>query len=177
MLFGDYECFEQIYFFIFKNMYFSGDGVCCDEDGYYWIIGCVDDVLNVFGYCLGMVEIELVLVVYLKIVEVVVVGILYNIKGQVIYVYVMFNYGEELLLELYVEVCNWVCKEIGLLVMLDVLYWIDFLFKICFGKIMCCILCKIVVGDISNLGDILMFVDSGVVEKLFEEKQVIVMLL
>lgn len=62
-------------------MYFSGDGVCCDEDGYYWIIGCVDDVLNVFGYCLGMVEIELVLVVYLKIVEVVVVGILYNIKG------------------------------------------------------------------------------------------------
>lgn len=62
-------------------MYFSGDGVCRDEDGYYWIIGCVDDVLNVFGYCLGTVEIESVLVVYLKIVEVVVVGILYNIKG------------------------------------------------------------------------------------------------
>lgn len=62
-------------------MYFTGDGVCCDEDGYYWIIGCVDDVFNVLGYCMGMVEIEFVLVVFNKIVEVVVVGVLYDIKG------------------------------------------------------------------------------------------------
>lgn len=157
-------------------MYFSGDGARRDEDGYYWIIGRVDDVLNVFGYRLGTVEIESALVAYSKIVEVVVVGISYNIKGQAIYVYVTFNYGEESLLELYVEVRNWVRKEIGSLATLDVLYWIDFLFKIRFGKIMRRILRKIAAGDISNLGDISTFVDFGVVEKLFEEKQVIAML-
>lgn len=87
-----------------------------------------------------------------------------------IYVYIIFNDGVYLSVELYKEVKDWVCKEIGVIVILDVLYWIDVLLKICLGKIMCCILCKIVTGDISNLGDILMLVDLSVVDCLIVEK-------
>lgn len=120
-VYGDYQCFIDIYFCIYLGSYFIGDGCCCDEDGYYWIIGCVDDVINVFGYCIGMVEVESVLVLYLKVVEVVVVGFLYDIKGQGIYVYVILIVDEMFSDELYKELVVWVCKEIGLIVVFDYL--------------------------------------------------------
>jgi acetyl-CoA synthetase len=94
-LFGDHERFEQTYFSTFKNMYFSGDGARRDEDGYYWITGRVDDVLNVSGHRLGTAEIESALVSHPKIAEAAVVGIPHNIKGQAIYAYVTLNHGEE----------------------------------------------------------------------------------
>lgn len=112
-LFGDHERFEQTYFSTFKNMYFSGDGARRDEDGYYWITGRVDDVLNVSGHRLGTAEIESALVAHPKIAEAAVVGIPHNIKGQAIYAYVTLNHGEEPSPELYAEVRNWVRKEIG----------------------------------------------------------------
>lgn len=103
MVWGDYEWFMNIYFVDYKGYYFLGDGCCCDVDGYYWIIGCVDDVINVFGYCMGMVEVESVLVVYVVVVEVVVVGYLYDIKGQGIYCYVILMNGVDLLDDLIKE--------------------------------------------------------------------------
>ncbi len=112
-LFGDHERFEQTYFSTFKNMYFSGDGARRDEDGYYWITGRVDDVLNVSGHRLGTAEIESALVAHPKIAEAAVVGIPHNIKGQAIYAYVTLNHGEEPSPELYAEVRNWVRKRLA----------------------------------------------------------------
>ena len=174
-LFGDHERFEQTYFSTFKNMYFSGDGARRDEDGYYWITGRVDDVLNVSGHRLGTAEIESALVSHPKIAEAAVVGIPHNIKGQAIYAYVTLNHGEEPTPELYAEVRNWVRKEIGPLATPDVLHWTDSLPKTRSGKIMRRILRKIAAGDTSNLGDTSTLADPGVVEKLLEEKQAIAM--
>lgn len=134
-------------------MYFSGDGARRDEDGYYWITGRVDDVLNVSGHRLGTAEIESALVAHPKIAEAAVVGIPHNIKGQAIYAYVTLNHGEEPSPELYAEVRNWVRKEIGPLATPDVLHWTDSLPKTRSGKIMRRILRKIAAGDTSNLGD------------------------
>ena len=111
-------------------MYFSGDGARRDEDGYYWITGRVDDVLNVSGHRLGTAEIESALVSHPKIAEAAVVGIPHNIKGQAIYAYVTLNHGEEPTPELYAEVRNWVRKEIGPLATPDVLHWTDSLPKL-----------------------------------------------
>ncbi|MBV7406539.1 acetate--CoA ligase [Enterobacter sp. ENT03] len=174
-LFGDHERFEQTYFSTFKNMYFSGDGARRDEDGYYWITGRVDDVLNVSGHRLGTAEIESALVSHPKIAEAAVVGIPHNIKGQAIYAYVTLNHGEEPSPELYTEVRNWVRKEIGPLATPDILHWTDSLPKTRSGKIMRRILRKIAAGDTSNLGDTSTLADPGVVEKLLEEKQGITM--
>lgn len=112
-LFGDHERFEQTYFSTFKNMYFSGDGARRDEDGYYWITGRVDDVLNVSGHRLGTAEIESALVAHPKIAEAAVVGIPHAIKGQAIYAYVTLNHGEEPSPELYAEVRNWYVKRLA----------------------------------------------------------------
>ena len=174
-LFGDHDRFEQTYFSTFKNMYFSGDGARRDEDGYYWITGRVDDVLNVSGHRLGTAEIESALVSHPKIAEAAVVGIPHNIKGQAIYAYVTLNHGEEPSPELYTDVRNWVRKEIGPLATPDVLHWTDSLPKTRSGKIMRRILRKIAAGDTSNLGDTSTLADPGVVEKLLEEKQSITM--
>ncbi|MCX8958768.1 acetate--CoA ligase [Erwinia psidii] len=170
-LFGDHERFEQTYFSTFSNMYFSGDGARRDEEGYYWITGRVDDVLNVSGHRLGTAEIESALVSHSKIAEAAVVGIPHNIKGQAIYAYITLNSGEEPSPELYSEVRNWVRKEIGAIATPDVLHWTDALPKTRSGKIMRRILRKIAAGDISNLGDISTLADPAVVEKLLEEKQ------
>lgn len=170
-LFGDHERFEQTYFSTFKNMYFSGDGARRDEDGYYWITGRVDDVLNVSGHRLGTAEIESALVSHAKIAEAAVVGIPHSIKGQAIYAYITLNHGEEPTPELYAEVRNWVRKEIGPIATPDVLHWTDSLPKTRSGKIMRRILRKIATGDTSNLGDTSTLADPGVVEKLLEEKQ------
>ncbi|UQY43787.1 acetate--CoA ligase [Erwinia sp. PK3-005] len=174
-LFGDHERFEQTYFSTFKNMYFSGDGARRDEDGYYWITGRVDDVLNVSGHRLGTAEIESALVSHAKIAEAAVVGIPHSIKGQAIYAYITLNHGEEPSPELYTEVRNWVRKEIGPIATPDVLHWTDSLPKTRSGKIMRRILRKIATGDTSNLGDTSTLADPGVVEKLLEEKQGITM--
>ncbi|MDU6412383.1 MAG: acetate--CoA ligase [Yersiniaceae bacterium] len=170
-LYGDHERFEQTYFSTFKNMYFSGDGARRDEDGYYWITGRVDDVLNISGHRLGTAEIESALVAHPKIAEAAVVGIPHNIKGQAIYAYVTLNHGEEPTPELYTEVRNWVRKEIGSIATPDVLHWTDSLPKTRSGKIMRRILRKIAAGDTANLGDTSTLADPGVVEKLLEEKQ------
>ncbi|WP_312046695.1 AMP-binding enzyme, partial [Erwinia sp.] len=170
-LFGDHERFEQTYFSTFKNMYFSGDGARRDEDGYYWITGRVDDVLNVSGHRLGTAEIESALVSHPKIAEAAVVGIPHAIKGQAIYAYITLNSGEEPTPELYTEVRSWVRKEIGPIATPDVLHWTDSLPKTRSGKIMRRILRKIAVGDTTNLGDTSTLADPGVVEKLLEEKQ------
>jgi acetyl-CoA synthetase len=170
-LFGDHDRFEQTYFSTFKGMYFSGDGARRDEDGYYWITGRVDDVLNVSGHRLGTAEIESALVSHPKIAEAAVVGIPHNIKGQAIYAYITLNHGEEPTPELYTEVRNWVRKEIGPIATPDVLHWTDSLPKTRSGKIMRRILRKIAAGDTSNLGDISTLADPAVVDKLLEEKQ------
>ncbi|EMF4671853.1 acetate--CoA ligase [Providencia stuartii] len=170
-LFGDHERFEQTYFSTFKGMYFSGDGARRDEDGYFWITGRVDDVLNISGHRLGTAEIESALVAHPKIAEAAVVGIPHNIKGQAIYAYVTLISGEEPSPELYTEVRNWVRKEIGPIATPDVLHWTDSLPKTRSGKIMRRILRKIASGDTSNLGDTSTLADPGVVEKLLEEKQ------
>lgn len=170
-LFGDHDRFEQTYFSTFKNMYFSGDGARRDEDGYYWITGRVDDVLNISGHRLGTAEIESALVSHPKIAEAAVVGIPHSIKGQAIYAYITLNHGEEPSPELYTEVRNWVRKEIGSIATPDILHWTDSLPKTRSGKIMRRILRKIAAGDTSNLGDTSTLADPGVVEKLLEEKQ------
>ncbi|QNK32203.1 acetate--CoA ligase [Serratia sp. JUb9] len=170
-LFGDHARFEQTYFSTFKEMYFSGDGARRDEDGYYWITGRVDDVLNVSGHRLGTAEIESALVAHPKIAEAAVVGIPHNIKGQAIYAYITLNHGEEPTPELYTEVRNWVRKEIGPIATPDILHWTDSLPKTRSGKIMRRILRKIAAGDTSNLGDTSTLADPAVVDKLLEEKQ------
>ncbi|MEQ4780440.1 acetate--CoA ligase [Providencia huaxiensis] len=170
-LFGDHERFEQTYFSTFKGMYFSGDGARRDEDGYYWITGRVDDVLNISGHRLGTAEIESALVAHPKVAEAAVVGIPHNIKGQAIYAYVTLISGVEPSPELYTEVRDWVRKEIGPIATPDVLHWTDSLPKTRSGKIMRRILRKIASGDTSNFGDTSTLADPGVVEKLLEEKQ------
>ncbi|WP_241645984.1 acetate--CoA ligase [Rosenbergiella metrosideri] len=172
-LFGDHQRFEQTYFSTFQNTYFSGDGARRDEDGYYWITGRVDDVLNVSGHRLGTAEIESALVSHPKVAEAAVVGIPHSIKGQAIYAYVTLNSGEEPTSELYNEVRQWVRKEIGPIATPDVLHWAEMLPKTRSGKIMRRILRKIAVGDTTNLGDTSTLADPGVVEKLLEEKQTI----
>ncbi|AUX71394.1 acetate--CoA ligase [Erwinia pyrifoliae] len=169
-LFGDHQRFEQTYFSTFKNRYFSGDGARRDEDGYYWITGRVDDVLNVSGHRLGTAEIESALVSHPKIAEAAVVGIPHALKGQAIYAYITLNRGEEPSPQLYSEVRAWVRKEIGPIATPDVLHWTESLPKTRSGKIMRRILRKIATGDTSNLGDTSTLADPGVVDKLLEEK-------
>lgn len=141
-------------------MYFSGDGARRDEDGYYWITGRVDDVLNVSGHRLGTAEIESALVAHPKIAEAAVVGIPHNIKGQAIYAYVTLNHGEEPSPELYAEVRNWVRKEIGPLATPDVLHWTDSCLKPAPAKL-CAVFCAklrraipTTLGDTSTLADL-----------------------
>ena len=124
-LYGNHDRFEQTYFSTFQNMYFTGDGARRDEDGYYWITGRVDDVLNVSGHRMGTAEIESALVSHPKIAEAAVVGVPHAIKGQGIYAYVTLNSGEYSSPELYAEVKQWVRKEIGAIATPDILHWAE----------------------------------------------------
>ncbi len=169
-VYGDHERFEQTYFSTFRGMYFTGDGARRDEDGYYWITGRVDDVLNVSGHRMGTAEIESALVAHPKIAEAAIVGIPHDIKGQAIYAYVTLNAGEYPSAELHKEVKDWVRKEIGPIATPDVLHWTDALPKTRSGKIMRRILRKIATGDTSNLGDTSTLADPSVVDKLIAEK-------
>ncbi|ANS86702.1 acetate--CoA ligase [Vibrio scophthalmi] len=169
-VYGDHERFEQTYFSTFKGMYFTSDGARRDEDGYYWITGRVDDVLNVSGHRMGTAEVESALVAHHKIAEAAIVGIPHDIKGQAIYAYITLNDGEYPSAELHKEVKDWVRKEIGPIATPDVLHWTDSLPKTRSGKIMRRILRKIAAGDTSNLGDTSTLADPGVVDKLIAEK-------
>ncbi|MGL4678240.1 MAG: AMP-binding enzyme, partial [Plesiomonas shigelloides] len=170
-LYGDHDRFEQTYFSTFKGMYFTGDGARRDADGYYWITGRVDDVLNVSGHRLGTAEIESALVSHPKIAEAAVVGVPHDIKGQAIYAYITLNAGENPSTALHAEVRDWVRKEIGPIATPDVLHWTDGLPKTRSGKIMRRILRKIAAGETSNLGDTSTLADPSVVERLIEQKQ------
>ncbi|MGF1687774.1 acetate--CoA ligase [Photobacterium japonica] len=170
-LWGDHDRFEQTYFSTFQGMYFTGDGARRDEDGYYWITGRVDDVLNISGHRMGTAEIESALVAFDKIAEAAIVGVPHDIKGQAIYAYITLNDGEIPSAELHKEVKNWVRKEIGPIATPDFLHWTDALPKTRSGKIMRRILRKIATGDTAALGDTSTLADPSVVDKLIAEKQ------
>ena len=152
-VYGDHERFIQTYFSTYPGRYFSGDGARRDEDGYYWITGRVDDVLNVSGHRMGTAEIESALVHHDAVSEAAVVGYPHDIKGQGIYVYVTLKLGIEPSDDLRKELVQWVRKEIGPIASPDLLQWAPGLPKTRSGKIMRRILRKIAEDDYSNLGD------------------------
>nr|MBV6629997.1 acetate--CoA ligase [Oceanococcus sp. HetDA_MAG_MS8] len=173
-VYGDHERFEQTYFSTYPNMYFTGDGARCDEDGYYWITGRVDDVLNVSGHRLGTAEIESALVAHDKVAEAAVVGFPHDIKGQGIYVYVTLNAGETTSEELRKELRNWVRSEIGPIASPDVIQWAPGLPKTRSGKIMRRILRKIAENEYAALGDTSTLADPSVVDNLIAEHKALV---
>jgi len=170
-VYGDHERFVQTYFSTYPGKYFTGDGCRRDEDGYYWITGRVDDVLNVSGHRLGTAEIESALVAHPKVAEAAVVGYPHDLKGQGIYCYVTLNAGEEPSEELKAELVKWVRQEIGPIASPDLIQFAPSLPKTRSGKIMRRILRKIAEDEFSNLGDTSTLADPGVVEDLIENRQ------
>ena len=165
-LWGNHERFKQGYFVIYPGMYFTGDGCRRDEDGYYWITGRVDDVLNVAGHRLSTAEIESALVAHKKVAEAAVVGCPHDIKGQAIYCYVTLNTGVEATEELRAELIQFVRKKIGPIAKPDFIQWAPGLPKTRSGKIMRRILRKIAEKDIENIGDTSTLADPSVVDEL-----------
>ena len=170
-IFGDHERFEQTYFSAYKNMYFTGDGCRRDADGYYWITGRVDDVINVSGHRMGTAEVESALVSHSKVAEAAVVGYPHDIKGQGIYCYVTLNAGEKGDDALRKELVGHVRKEIGPIASPDLIQFAPGLPKTRSGKIMRRILRKIAEDDFSNLGDTSTLADPAVVEDLISNRQ------
>ena len=168
-VYGDHARFESTYFEQYKGYYFTGDGCRRDEDGYYWITGRVDDVLNVSGHRMGTAEVESALVSHAKVAESAVVGFPHEIKGQGIYAYVTLNVGVEYTDELKTELRNWVRKEIGPVATPDVIHWAPGLPKTRSGKIMRRILRKIASDDTDDLGDTSTLADPAVVDSLLEK--------
>ena len=168
---GDHERFEQTYFSTYKGKYFTGDGCRRDEDGYYWITGRVDDVINVSGHRMGTAEVESALVAHGKVAEAAVVGAPHDIKGQGIYAYVTLNAGEVASDALKKELVQWVRKEIGPIASPDWLQWAPGLPKTRSGKIMRRVLRKIAEDSFSNLGDTSTLADPAVVDDLIENRQ------
>jgi acetyl-CoA synthetase len=165
-VFGDHDRFIQTYFSTFPGRYFTGDGARRDEEGYYWITGRVDDVINVSGHRMGTAEVESALVAHNAVAEAAVVGYPHDIKGQGIYAYVTLNVGEEPTEDLRKELVQWVRKEIGPIASPDLIQWAPGLPKTRSGKIMRRILRKIAEDDFSNLGDTSTLADPAVVEDL-----------
>jgi len=163
---GDHERFFQTYFTTYRGKYFTGDGCKRDGDGYYWITGRVDDVINVSGHRMGTAEVESALVAHSKVAEAAVVGMPHEIKGQGIYAYVTLNAGEEPGEDVRKELTQWVRKEIGPIATPDVIHFAPALPKTRSGKIMRRILRKIAEGDTGNLGDTSTLADPGVVDVL-----------
>ena len=169
-VYGDHKRFQETYFQQYKGYYFSGDGCRRDEDGYYWITGRVDDVINVSGHRMGSAEVESALVSHAKVAESAVVGFPHEIKGQGIYAYVTLNTGEAYTDDLKKELIGWVRKEIGPIASPDVIHWAPGLPKTRSGKIMRRILRKIAENDTSNFGDISTLADPAVVEQLVSSR-------
>ncbi|MGE5516457.1 MAG: acetate--CoA ligase [Bacteroidota bacterium] len=169
-IYGDHERFGQTYFSTYKGYYFTGDGARRDEDGYYWITGRVDDVINVSGHRMGTAEVESALVAHPKVAEAAVVGYPHEIKGQGIYAYVTLIGGEEPSEELRKELVNWVRKEIGPIASPDLIQWSPGLPKTRSGKIMRRILRKIAENEFGSLGDTSTLADPTVVDDLIENR-------
>jgi len=169
-VYGDHDRFIKTYFADYKGYYFSGDGCRRDADGYYWITGRVDDVINVSGHRMGTAEVESALVAHEKVSEAAVVGYPHDIKGQGIYCYVTLMAGEEPSDELRLELRNWVRKEIGPIASPDLLQWAPGLPKTRSGKIMRRILRKIAEDDFGALGDTSTLADPAVVDELIANR-------
>ncbi len=165
-VFGDHERFIQTYFSTFPGKYFTGDGARRDEDGYWWITGRVDDVINVSGHRMGTAEVESALVAHPKVAEAAVVGFPHEIKGQGIYAYVTLITGEDPNDELRRELVAWVRREIGPIAAPDAIHWAPGLPKTRSGKIMRRILRKIAANETEGLGDTSTLADPAVVEEL-----------
>ena len=169
-VYGDHERFIKTYFSDFKGYYFTGDGCRRDADGYYWITGRVDDVINVSGHRMGTAEVESALVAHEKVSEAAVVGYPHDIKGQGIYCYVTLMSGEEPTEDLRKELRDWVRKEIGPIASPDLVQWAPGLPKTRSGKIMRRILRKIAEDDFNSLGDTSTLAEPAVVEDLIENR-------
>ncbi len=165
-VFGDHERFKQTYFSTFPGLYFTGDGARRDADGYYWITGRVDDVINVSGHRMGTAEVESALVAHPKVAEAAVVGFPHELKGQGIYAYVTLTAGEVPTEELRMELVAWVRREIGPIASPDAIQWAPGLPKTRSGKIMRRILRKIAANETDALGDVSTLADPAVVEEL-----------
>ena len=170
-VYGDNERFIETYFSTFPGRYFSGDGCRRDEDGYYWITGRVDDVINVSGHRMGTAEVESALVSHPKVAEAAVVGYPHNIKGQGIYAYVTINIGLDPSDELLNELKKWVRKEIGPIATPDLIQFAPGLPKTRSGKIMRRILRKIAANEHNELGDVSTLADPIVVTNLVDNRK------
>jgi acetyl-CoA synthetase len=170
-LWGNHERFKQGYFGPYPGRYFTGDGCRRDADGYYWITGRVDDVLNVAGHRLSTAEIESALVAHPKVAEAAVVGCAHDIKGQGVYAYVTLKTGEAATDDLRRELVLWVRKEIGPIATPDYIQWAPGLPKTRSGKIMRRILRKIATNELENLGDTSTLADPSVVDELVKNRQ------
>ncbi|MEM6620725.1 MAG: acetate--CoA ligase [Pseudomonadota bacterium] len=169
-VYGDHDRFVSTYFEQYKGYYFTGDGCRRDEDGYYWITGRVDDVINVSGHRMGTAEVESALVAHDKVAEAAVVGYPHEIKGQGIYCYVTLMAGEEPTEDLRKELRTWVRQEIGPIASPDLIQWAPGLPKTRSGKIMRRILRKIAEDDFGSLGDTSTLAEPAVVEDLIENR-------
>ena len=169
-LFGDHARFKDAYFSMYPGLYFSGDGARRDEDGYYWITGRVDDVINVSGHRMGTAEVESALVLHEAVAESAVVGYPHDIKGQGIYAYVTLMEGVEETDELKQELVKHVRKEIGPIASPDIIQWAPGLPKTRSGKIMRRILRKVAANELENLGDTSTLAEPVVVEDLIENR-------
>jgi acetyl-CoA synthetase len=169
-VYGDHQRFVDTYFRAYPGKYFTGDGARRDADGYYWITGRVDDVINVAGHRLGTAEIESALVADPKVAEAAVVGFPHDLKGQGIYAYVTLKAGVAPSEELRKELVAWVKKEISAIATPDVIQWAPGLPKTRSGKIMRRILRKIAANDMSNLGDTSTLADPAVVDDLVKNR-------
>jgi acetyl-CoA synthetase len=170
-VFRDHERFEQTYFSTFKGMYFTGDGCRRDEDGYYWITGRVDDVINVSGHRFGTAEIESAINESKAVAESAVVGYPHDLKGQGIYAYVILNTGETASDEIKKDIIQTVRRIIGPIASPDVIHFTPGLPKTRSGKIMRRILRKIAAGEIDSLGDTSTLADPAIVQELIKGKQ------
>ncbi|HIC72186.1 MAG TPA: acetyl-coenzyme A synthetase, partial [Alphaproteobacteria bacterium] len=169
-VYGDHKRFIETYFSQFPGKYFTGDGARRDSDGYYWITGRVDDVINVSGHRMGTAEVESALVAHSKVAEAAVVGFPHEIKGQGIYAYVTLNAGEAPDDALRKELVTWVRKEIGPIASPDYIQWAPGLPKTRSGKIMRRILRKVAENAHDELGDISTLAEPAVVDELVENR-------
>lgn len=169
-LYGDHDRFKEAYFTMYPGMYFSGDGARRDEDGYYWITGRMDDVINVSGHRMGTAEVESALVLHHDVAESAVVGYPHDIKGQGIYAYVTLMEGVQPTDELKQELVKHVRKEIGPIASPDIIQWAPGLPKTRSGKIMRRILRKVAANELENLGDTSTLADPAVVDDLIENR-------
>ena len=171
-VYGDHERFIQTYFSTYKGLYFTGDGCRRDDDGYYWITGRVDDVLNVSGHRMGTAELESAVVLHESVAEAAIVGFPHEIKGQGIYAYVTLNSGVEPTDDLKKELIQLVREEIGPIATFDLIQWAPGLPKTRSGKIMRRILRKIAENEIDSIGDTSTLADPSVVEDLISNSPV-----